>query len=176
MWTESILIHSATNLGISGMGGALLLSPSRLPGFTSQLLLDSLFFIYFPASLFEQHQLHLALFGSIQQSQRSQFNPLTYCVDSPDSIIAELCDHFRPAIGHCRPSSMGRKKRKEEKGEKTAAYSLYPLKAPGILQVEAKTNNNGLKSPLFIPCVITATASLHITKTREWRARSMHAF
>lgn len=167
MWTESVLIHGATNLGISGMGGALLLSPSQLPGFTSQLPLDSLFFIYFPPSLFEQHLPHLALFGSIQQSQRSQFNPLTYCVDSPDSIITELCDHCRPAIGHCRPSSMGRMKRKEEKGGKLQPTLLYPLKAPGILQVEAKTNNNGLKSLLFILCVITATASLHITKTRE---------
>lgn len=168
MWTESVLIHSATNPGISDMGGALLLSPSWLPGFTSQLLLDSLIFIYFPPSLFEQHQLHLALFSSIQQSRGSQFNLLTYCVDSPDSIIADLCDHFRPAIGHCRPSSMGRKKRKEEKWEKKLQPTLlYPLKSPGILQVEAKTNNNGLKSPLFIPCVITATASLHITKTQE---------
>lgn len=91
--------------------------------------LDPLFFIYFPPSLLEQHQPHLALFGSIQQSQRSQFNPLTYCVDSPDSIIAELCDHFRPAIGHCRPSSMGRNKRKEGKEGKTYSPLFYiPLK------------------------------------------------
>lgn len=129
MWTESVLIHSETNLGMSGMGGALLLSPSRLPGFTSQLLLDSLFFIYFPPSLFEQHQLHLALFGSIQQSQRSQFNLLTYCVDSPDSIIADLCDHFRPAIGHCRNFLNGKKEKEGRKVGKNYSLLFYiPLK------------------------------------------------
>lgn len=147
MWTESVLIHSATNLGISGMGGALLLSPSRLPGFTSQLLLDCLFFIYFPPSLFEQHQVHLALTGSIQQSQRSQFNPLTYCVDSPDSIITDLRDHFRPAIGHCRPSSMGRKKRKEERWEKNYSLLFYiPLKLLESCRSKLKQTTMALKA------------------------------
>lgn len=152
MWTESVLIHSATNPGISDMGGALLLSPSWLPGFTSQLLLDSLIFIYFPPSLFEQHQLHLALFSSIQQSQGSQFNLLTYCVDSPDSIIADLCDHFRPAIGHCRPSSMGRKKRKEEKWEKNYSLLFYiPLNLLESCRSKLKQTTMALKARSLYP-------------------------
>lgn len=66
------------------------------------------------------------------------------------------------------------KKKKEEwleeypcpkKGKEHVPHSFYPRKAPGILQVQAKTNTRALKSPVLNPCVITQAASPHITKT-----------
>lgn len=53
--------------------------------------------------------------------------------------------------------------------------SVHPRKAPGILQVQAKTNTHALKSPVHNPCVITQAASPHKTKTWEWRQRSTSA-
>lgn len=95
------------------------------------------------------------------------FEQNIYRDNNPNSIIPDQRDDPSPVIGHCRPSLNRKKEGKEGVKMKLQPTLLYPLKAPGILQVRAKTNNCGLKSPLVKPGVITATASPDITKTRE---------
>lgn len=146
------------------MGGALSFFSSQLPAVTAQLLPASaqslvIFFTFFCCS-FEQQKLHLVLFASPQQSQSPKITQLTYCVNKDSS--ADQRDDPTPVISPCRPPLNSKK---ERSGWKLQPTFFYRLKAPGILQVGAKINKCGLKSLLLKPHVITATASLHITKT-----------
>lgn len=60
-----------------------------------------------------------------------------------------------------KKASEGATLAKKKKGKARVPQSFHPRKAPGILQVQAKTNTRALKSPVHNPCVITQASSPH---------------